>query len=70
LPTTAYRQRLDTAELFSLRPNFSDDLAELFFQELATLPTFSLDTMDSSLSWGGATMSGVKGEEGWRNGPI
>jgi uncharacterized protein YbdZ (MbtH family) len=33
----SYRQRLDTAEFFSLRPNFSDDLAELFFQELATL---------------------------------
>jgi hypothetical protein len=25
------------AEFFSLRPNFSDDMAELFFQELATL---------------------------------
>jgi hypothetical protein len=32
--------------------------------------SFSFDTMDPSLSWGGATMSGVKGEEGWRNGPI
>jgi hypothetical protein len=33
----SYRQRLDTADVFSLWPNFSDDLAELFCQELATL---------------------------------
>jgi hypothetical protein len=31
---------MDTAEFFSLWLNFSDDLAESFFQELATLPTF------------------------------
>jgi hypothetical protein len=34
---SAYRQRLDTADFFSLRPNFSDNPAELFCQELATL---------------------------------
>jgi hypothetical protein len=27
----------DVAKMFSLRPDFSDDLAELFYQELATL---------------------------------
>jgi hypothetical protein len=33
------------AELFSLRPNFSDDLAELFIQELATLRWRHVDTV-------------------------
>jgi hypothetical protein len=40
------------AELFSLRPNFSDDLAELFFQELATLQTHTtVSATESARFW-------------------
>jgi hypothetical protein len=37
------------AELFSLRPNFSDDLAKLFFQELATLIIGLQETLTSGI---------------------
>jgi hypothetical protein len=38
------------ADFFSLRPNFSDDLAELFCQELATLSDSSTCTMETERS--------------------
>ncbi len=47
----SYSQRVDTADFFFLRPNFCDDLAELFCQELATLDS-NKDHLFFFRAWG------------------